>query len=245
MPELICRLISIHSKGKVMVYRFLSLVTLLAICTFATADDSTPKENDVEALRDQGFSVRTIAPIYGQLVALSFPKGFTTVFEDAKATQYIREAVLTGESVQKWSQMITVTGAKGLASNPNVTPQLFASGMAGGFKKTCPTSFSGTGLGAFKLGNHDAFAAVVSCGTAKPVGDAYSESALLIIIKGESDYYTVQWAERSSASADPIKFDETKWIERLKRLMPIKLCPIVPGEPAPYPSCVGSVKGQA
>ncbi|MGH6710628.1 MAG: hypothetical protein ACREEK_16835 [Bradyrhizobium sp.] len=32
--------------------------------------------------------------------------------------------------------------------------------------------------------------------------------------------------------------DEGKWLARLGQLQPIRLCPIVPGEPAPYPSCV-------
>lgn len=219
--------------------RLLSLVVLLAMCPFASADDSAQKKNGIEALREQGYSVKTIAPIFGQLVMFSFPKGFTTVFEDAKGTQYIRESVLAGESIKKWSQMVTITGAKGLASNPNVTPQVFANGMAGGFKNACPTSFNGTGLGTFKLGSYDALAAVISCGVANPTGYPYSESMLLIVVKGERDYYTIQWAERSDASKTPIKFDEAKWTDRFKRLAPIKLCPIVPGESAPYPSCAG------
>ncbi|WP_133681816.1 Rap1a/Tai family immunity protein [Paludibacterium purpuratum] len=199
----------------------------------------TNPSNNIDTLRSQGYSVRTISPIFGQLVMFSFPKGFTTVFEDAKGPQYIREAVLTGESTQKWSQMVTITGAKGIASNPNITPLLFASRMAGGFKNDCPTSFNGTGLGAFKLGNYDAFAALISCGVANPTGNLYSESTLLIVIRGESDYYTIQWAERGDASSEPIKFDKSKWMDRFKRLAPIKLCPIVPGEPAPYTSCIG------
>lgn len=222
-----------------MFHKLLSLVALFAICPFASADDSTPTKNGVEALREQGYSVKAISPIFGQLVTLSFPKGFTMVFENTKGTQYIQESVLTGESTEKWSQMITITGAKGLASNPNVTPQVFANGMAGGFKKVCPTSFNGTGLGAFKLGSFDAFAAVISCGVANSTGDPHSESLLLIVVKGESDYYTIQWAERSNASMTPIKYDEAKWMDRFKRLAPIKLCPIIPGEPAPYASCVG------
>jgi hypothetical protein len=215
------------------------LLFAFLISLFARADDSSPRKNETGVLREQGYSVKTISPIFGQLVTFSFPKGFTTVFEDAKGPQYIRESVLTGENVKKWTQMITITGAKGLAANPNVTPQAFANRLARGFRDACPTSFSGTVLGKFKLGNHSAFAAVISCGVANPAGDLYSESMLLIAIKGESDYYTIQWAERSDASTAPIKFDEAKWMNRFKRLAPIKLCPIVPGESAPYPSCVG------
>jgi hypothetical protein len=211
---------------------FLSAI-LLAICASASADDNAPGKTGVEP------SIKTISPVFGQLVMFSLPKGFATVFENTAGGQYIREAVPAGESVEKWSQMITLTGTQGLASNPNATPAALANMIAGGFKKACPDSFSATGLGAVNIGRHEAFLAVVSCGTISSAGEPHSESALLVAIKGESDYYTLQWAERGGASAKPIEFDQAKWGERLKRLAPIKLCPIVPGEPAPYPSCIG------
>jgi hypothetical protein len=207
------------------------------VCSSALADVSSPNPNDIEGFRQQGYSVRTITPIFSQLVTFSLPKGFMPAFENAKGGQYIQESVLEGESTTKWSQMITITGAKGLASNPNLTPTRFAGGMASGFKRACPDSFSATGLGEIKLDAHDAFIAVVSCGVAVPGADAHSETMLLIVIKGEADYYTLQWAERGAASKTPITFDNAKWADRLKRLAPIKLCPIVPGEAAPYPSC--------
>ena len=69
-------------------------------------------------------------------------------------------------------------------------------------------------------------------------GGAHSESALLVAIKGTADSYTIQWAERGPASARPMTFDDAMWKERFNKLGPIKLCPIKPGEAAPYPSCV-------
>ena len=219
--------------------RSVLLSVLLAMTSsHALAQGKAPAMKEVEAARQQGHSVRTITRIFDQLLMFSFPKGFKPAFEDAKGGQYIQESVLDGESVKKWSQMLTITGAKGLASNPNVSPQAFANKMAGGFKNACPASFSGAALGAFKLGAHDAFGAVISCGIANPAGEPYSESMLLIVIKGQSDYYTIQWAERGAASKLPIKMDDAKWQGRLKQLAPIKLCPVVPGEAAPYPSCV-------
>jgi hypothetical protein len=220
-----------------MIRKLVILAVVSTLCLPVLAGNNAPPLKEVEALRQQGYSVRTITPIFSQLVTFSFPKGFVPAFEDAKGGQYIQESVLKGESVKKWSQMVTITGAKGLASNPNITPAGFAGGMAGGFKRTCPDSYTATGLGEIKFGKHDGFVVVVSCGVANPVGESYSESMLLIVIKGESDYYTIQWAERGEASKTPIKFDNAKWVDRLKSLTPIKLCPIVPGERAPYPSC--------
>jgi hypothetical protein len=221
-----------------MIRKFAFLSVVSALCSPALAGDNASFPKGVEALRQQGYSITTITPIFSQLVKFSFPKGFVPAFENTKGGHYIQESVLEGESLKTWSQMVTITGEKELASNRNVTPARFADRMAGGFKRVCPDSYSATGLGEIKLGGYDGFVAVVSCGVASPVGESYSESMLLIVIKGESDYYTIQWAERGATSKTPIKFDDAKWSDRLKRLAPVRLCPIVPREPAPYPSCV-------
>jgi len=60
---------------------------------------------------------------------------------------------------------------------------------------------------------------------------------LLIVVEGVKDYYTIQWAERGDASELPLKFESAKWTGRFKKLLPIKLCSLLPGEAAPYPSC--------
>ena len=110
-------------------------------------------------------SVTVISPIFGQLVRFSMPPAFAPVsFEKTNGPSYIREAVLKGETVEAWTQMITVTGAKGVAGNPQVTPQSFAVSMAAGFKKACPDTFAVKPFGAVKFGDQDGFVAVVGCG---------------------------------------------------------------------------------
>jgi hypothetical protein len=72
---------------------------------------------------------------------------------------------------------------------------------------------------------------------AAPVGtDRHGETALIVAVKGRSDYYALQWIECTPAAGKPT-IDEAKWLERLRQLQPIRFCPIVPGEAAPYPSC--------
>jgi hypothetical protein len=210
------------------------LVGLAGIAVPAKAQDKA----EIEALREQGYSVQMISPIFSQLVMLSLPKGFTTVFENTNDGYYTREAVLYGETVERWSQMVTVTGAKGLAAAPRITAKIWVEQIVAGFKKACPDTFSDKVLGALKVsGAREAFAAWAGCGTESSDGSPHAESALLIAIKGTADYYTIQWAERGPASARPIAFDEAMWKDRLNKLGPIKLCPIKPGEGAPYPSC--------
>jgi len=59
-------------------------------------------------------SFRVISPIFGQLATFSMPSNFAVVFENTTGGHYIREAVLKGETPERWTQMITVTGEKGL-----------------------------------------------------------------------------------------------------------------------------------
>lgn len=182
-------------------------------------------------------SVVKIIPVFSQLVMLSYEKGFELVHEDAKEASYIQESVLSGESIKKWSQMITVSGYKELALNPNASPMALAEMISNGFRNVCPNSFSSFGPGNTKIDGHSAFITVTSCGTANPT-DKYSESTLIIVLKGEKDIYTIQWSERGDASDKPLKFDQQKWVGRLQMLNPIKLCSRVQGEQAPYPSCL-------
>ena len=182
---------------------------------------------------------RVISPIYDQLVTFSIPASFAVVAESNNGANYLREAVLKGETAKSWSQMITVTGAKGLVSspgaNPKLTPETFAGTIANGFRSACPNSFAAKGFGPTKLGDQDAYVAVASCGS---VGaDRHSETALVIAVKGQSDYYTVQWAERAPGGGKPV-IEEAKWLDRLRQLQPIRFCPKVPGETAPYRSCL-------
>lgn len=178
-------------------------------------------------------SVTVVSPVFSQLVAFSVPSNFVAGAERNDGTTYTREALPKGETVDKWSEMITVTGAKGLALQPNASAEKFAGVIATGFKNACPDSFDVKVLGA----NATTFATVIGCGK---IGEASkrSETTLIIAIKGTADLYTVQWSERGKP-VDKADVGNAKWAERLQKLAPLRVCPIVPGEAAPYPSCVG------
>ena len=212
---------------------FLAAAILLAPASAARAQ--TPPA--AKAAPPASFTV--ISPVYGQLVRFSMPSNFVAAHENVNGPSYIREAVPKGETAGAWTQMITVTGAKGAAGNPQMTPESFAVSMAAGFKKVCPDTFAVKPFGAQKFGAHDGFVAVAGCGRVETAADRHGETALMVVVKGSADVYTIQWAERAPSSADKPAIDEAKWRERLGRLNPIRFCPIVPGEAAPYPSCVG------
>jgi hypothetical protein len=186
--------------------------------------------------------VSSISPVFHQLVVFSLPPEFKSqkaTYEHDSGTFYIREHVPEGETVDKWSRMITLTGARDLASNPNATPQAMLERMAAGFRRHCPDTFSTAVPGPQTVDGFQAFELIAGCGHLGSGSDVYSEAAIMLAIKGSADYYTLQWAERGRDSPHPLTLDVTYWTNKLARLSPIRLCPIVPGEPAPYPSCAG------
>lgn len=213
--------------------------TLFIAAAFLTGCVTAKKEtpNTLDEALTSGAPVRGITPIFSQLVSIMQPKGFIPAFENTKPDFYIQEWVLRGENVQKWTQMITLTGNKNMALNPKATPTAVASFMAQGFRFSCPTNYSFASLGDMKINNHDGTAVVTSCGLNSKGLNAYSETTLIISIKGEKDFYSIQWAERGPASTSPIPIDMNKWKSRLEALSPIKICSRIPGETAPYPSC--------
>jgi hypothetical protein len=91
-----------QSTGFIMiVHRSILILVVLATC--------------VSPGMTQGTAV--ISPIFSELVMHSLPKGFRKVSERTNGRTYVREAVLEGETVERWSQVIAVAGAKDLASN--------------------------------------------------------------------------------------------------------------------------------
>ncbi len=210
------------AKGK-----FASLALLLAVAWQTAGAETAAKPQSVTA----------VSPIFGQLIAFSQPANFVPAYENADASQYIREAVPKGETVDDWTQMITITGAKELAENRDATTIGVASVIANGFKKHCPKTFAATAFGHMNVAGFRAFAVVAGCGSVDTPSGRHAETALILAIKGESDFYTLQWAERSAAMQKPPAVEAPIWYERLDQLQPIRLCKIVPGETAPYPSC--------
>jgi hypothetical protein len=142
-----------------------------------------------------------------------------------------------GETAGKWSRMITLSGTRGLAANPEATPQRLLARMTLDFQRNCPDTFSTNAPGEQKIDGYDAYEVIVSCGRVQSDKQVYGLSAVMLTVKGAKDFYTLQWTERGRDSAQPPAIDAAYWTRQLGRLTPIRLCPIVPGESAPYPSC--------
>jgi hypothetical protein len=181
-----------------------------------------------------------ITPVFTQLVRFSLPPEFKSAkptYEKNSGSFYIREQVPDGETLGNWSRMITLTGTRGLAANPNATPQAMLARMSADFQRNCPDTFNSVAPGSQKVDGYEAYEVIASCGRMQSGKESYSESAIMLTVKGASDYYTLQWTERGRDAAQAHQIDVDYWTKQLARLNPIRLCAIVPGESAPYPSC--------
>ena len=180
-----------------------------------------------------------IAPVFAQLVTGPLPDGFVPAFENADATGYINESVPKGETLENWTQLITLTGAKGLAvGDTPTTASGFADFLAGRYRAVCPDAFVAEKFETPKIkGARENFMGYLSCGAVN--SGPQSESMVFMVMVGAEDIYTLQWAEHAGAAATGVAYSAEKWGPRLDVMIgATRLCEILPGEAAPYPSCV-------
>ena len=180
-----------------------------------------------------------IAPVFAQLITGPLPDGFAPAFENADATGYINESVPKGETLENWTQLITLTGAKGLAVGETpTTAAAFADFLAARYRAVCPDAFVAEQFETPKIkGARENFMGYLSCGAVN--GGPQSESMVFMVMVGAEDIYTLQWAEHTAATATGVAYSAEKWGPRLDVMIgATRLCEVLPGEAAPYPSCV-------
>jgi hypothetical protein len=219
--------------------RILIIALWIAATRTSSALNTGAPADDLQQYQQRGATVTAITPIFNQLVEFTVPPHFKGVFQKLIRDFYIQESVLDGETVDQWSQMITLTGKQGTAADPQASPRALLVNIAGGLQRACPSSFAILELGPKKIDGYDGFAGIASCGSVGTGDAAHSETAMILAVKGSADFYTIQWAQRGTASDHPLAPDSATWVNRFKQLDPIRLCALIAGEAAPYPSCVG------
>ena len=204
-----------------MIVMMLAAIAILPLITDAASDGP-------DALSAKKLNVSR--PIFSQLVVHGIPKGWKTGFEKTMPARYIQEFVPATESVESWSEMITVQGLKDMSQNPNMTPKALLSMVAGGIKKTCGESFIGQAVGEHTVDSYEAYSAIIGCGNMpanRPTGikQGQGEVALYVAIKGTRDIYVIQRAVRTNAF-DPARSPITvpRIAELIRDVQPIKIC---------------------
>ena len=177
----------------------------------------------------QAQEVTATAQVHDRITAFALPEGFLGAYENEADGSYLLEFVPEGQSVEDWTQMITLSGAEGLALQMPA-PLDVAAAIGAGFRDSCPESYRGSDEGAQQVTGADAAHLVMfSCGAA----GAETEGALILVALSGADVFTLQWAERGAAMPP----DPDVWLPRFETLLSLRLCPVVASEEPPYPSC--------
>lgn len=205
-----------------------------------TASGALLLSGALAATASAGDGLTVASPAFHQLVVFSVPPEFKSnkaTVERTNGAFYMREQVPVGETIDRWTRMISLTATRDLGANPNATPQAMLARMTAGFQRHCPDSFSSAAPGAQTIDGHEAYEVIASCGRVTAGNDTFSESAIMLAIRGSTDLYTLQWTERGAQSAHPPTIDTGYWTRQLARLQPIKLCALAAGAPQPNPVC--------
>lgn len=180
------------------------------------------------------------APVYHQIVAFPLPAPFDPApdYEAEQDGRYLLENVPPGETVEDWSQMLTLAGARGAAAQAGYAPARLAEAeatrLAHGYRAACAGPVEARVLEAPRGGVARAsFAAYLGC--PHVAGTDHAEEMLVLVLVGAQDLYTLHWSQRSPAT-DRLTMGAV-WAGRLAQFGQAGLCDRRPGEAAPYPSC--------
>jgi hypothetical protein len=166
----------------------------------------------------------TFAPAHAQLVnenlRVKMPDGYKVGWSDRNAQRLMNEMVPAGQTVENWTEMVTVQIFFGLKS----PPQMFRARMGALWSKACPDSLTAPIAEGVEHG-YPTEVWMQSCElnpqTKKP------EHTFFKAIQGNDSLYVVQKAFKYEPSADEI----TKWTLYLKAItvcdsrLPDRACP--------------------
>lgn len=216
-----------------MLCRLLAVLLVSSCVSSAFAQTSLDR---IDLLPRQGTSDAAVAPVYSQIFLYALPDEFRTVSSGVvRKGRFVQQSVPAKETVQRWTQMITLSGDEALAFSGRTYPQKMIEDFVGLTKKKCPDSFSTLTLNNVFVGSYDTVVAVVSCGMAS---GGQSEAIMQMVIKGGMDMYTLEWTVRGRASRGPVKLEEVQWTDRLRRMAPVRICSAAANEQPPFPSCL-------
>jgi len=227
------------NESRTMKFNFAkAILCAMLVSTFSSNEawaQNTPKVG--ESLPS---SITAISPIFGELFAHNLPTQFKAQAEQTRGNFYLRSVILASDQSPMWTQRILVTGSKDLAKQADSSAKLMAQMVARNFQQACPTTFSGgIVLDGKTPTGHDMYIMLVNCGTHTETTTKAptSETTLIAAIRGNLNYYTVQWSERGAPMDKAPVPDIATWGARLKSIVPFYVCELKAGEAAPYPSC--------
>lgn len=167
-------------------------------------------------------------PLYERVLAFDMLRGFVPVYENVNGDFYITEFVPDGQSIESWTQMVTVTAQRNGAGSQldHVTQASQTFDTLNG----CNTGLVFKQLGQRQV-HPDVSAVIISRSCKEVSGNAYvgakatGEQNLILHFSDGRDVYTLQFAVRGPFDRGKRPISDAQAIPQLAKFGTIKLCP--------------------
>lgn len=199
--------------------RALALVALLAAMPAAAADPGeTAAQSMAQMMREiwasQKFdAVATVQRVWTRTVRFDLPRPFVAAYRAQSGGSFIIEYVPDGETVQAWTQMITVSGSLG-AGAARIDDESLAGVL---FDRRACADWRFRDVGATTQPVLPYRTLVIGCGAD---GAADSERGAIAFFRDDENSWTVQYAVRGAATQG----FEAVAAARIARLKPLLTC---------------------
>lgn len=182
----------------------------------------------LDAIAKEVKATKSSTKIFSQKIEFNLPEGWKPVFENADQATYMLEFVPAGQTKEKWNQMFTVQGFKGLAQK--MSPKDFLGLMSNVYKGICPNQAIFELIEKNSLPQYETQGALLGCASMNkdhPSGlkAGMGEVAYFIAIKGTQDMYLFHKAIRGNkfpVQTPPLNKGNAS--DFMSNFMPIRLC---------------------
>jgi hypothetical protein len=174
-------------------------------------------------------SISTVQPVYSRIISFDLPRPFVAIYRKQAPGGYIAEYVPDGETLDGWTQMITVTANFGVGSAA-VDDAALANYIFG--RHECQGKLY-RDLGEVpSASSARQRVLVIGCDGAAP-GAPGSERAAIAFLRDADHVWTVQFAQRVPPGGKAVLFDVDQSIARLAALNIRAFTEAEAGVPAP------------
>ena len=160
------------------------------------------------------------AQLTNENLLVEVPPGYKIDFQDHKPNMLMNEMVPTNETVNNWTEMVTVQ----IYYNLKTTPEQFTAKLAGGWIAACPGATSSS----VASGDENGYpAAVWLLNCPKNPATGKPEITWVKTMQGNDSFYAVQKAFKFTPSKDQV----VQWMKYLRSVavcdsrLPDRACP--------------------
>lgn len=149
-----------------------------------------------------------VVKVYSQTLTFKVHKGWTSGYRAEKGGAFLLELVPPGESVEAWTQMLTIRGFQGLSSK--LSAQQAYEAEAQSVVDACPREAVNEIVQKPASLKEEAVYALIGCAKHPSISDR-NEIALYAFIKGRTDIYMVKKSFRELLASKTQKLDRKSY----------------------------------